>query len=202
VELEQLSRLNEFFKAEQNKAYALVMRSLGDRDDALDVIQDVMCRFVEKYCDKPNKEWAPLFYRMLFNNIKDRQRKESNWRRLMVSKVFLRVNSEAENDGNDIESAVSNTPTMEQRLFDEFVSHQVNTALRSLPDRQRQAFVMRAWLEFDVEQTAMAMQCSKGSVKTHYSRARHALQKQLGNLLDQDTMASSDSSEVNYDKAN
>jgi RNA polymerase sigma-70 factor (ECF subfamily) len=55
----------------------------------------------------------------------------------------------------------------------------IEAALQKLPARQREAFMMRYWEDMDVAETAAAMGCSQGSVKTHCSRAVHTLAKLL-----------------------
>ena len=55
----------------------------------------------------------------------------------------------------------------------------IEKEIEKLPARQREAFLMRYWEEMDVAETAAAMGCSEGSVKTHCSRAVQALSKAL-----------------------
>jgi len=55
----------------------------------------------------------------------------------------------------------------------------IEVEIQKLPGRQREAFLMRYWEEMDVAETAAAMGCSQGSVKTHCSRAVAALSQAL-----------------------
>ena len=55
----------------------------------------------------------------------------------------------------------------------------IEQEVAALPARQREAFLLRYWEELDVAETAAVMGCSEGSVKTHCSRAVHALAKTL-----------------------
>ena len=55
----------------------------------------------------------------------------------------------------------------------------VITALRGLPDRQRQALVLRYYADMSEAQIAEMMDISKGAVKTHTARGLASLRAVL-----------------------
>ncbi len=55
----------------------------------------------------------------------------------------------------------------------------LEAALARLPVRQREAFQLRVWEGLSVDDAALAMSCSAGSVKTHLFRAMQALKGEL-----------------------
>ncbi|MGB5323831.1 MAG: RNA polymerase sigma factor, partial [Pseudomonadales bacterium] len=167
----------------QGRAYRMALVSLRHREDALDAVQDAMMKLVEKYSDKPQEQWAPLFYRILYTRIKDSQRRRVRGGRLFGS-LFGAVASGSE-DEIDVISQVrdASDPDPLRLADDDKFGDALDSALGQLPERQRQAFLLRAWEGLDVGQTATAMGCGEGSVKTHYSRARQSLQRALGDFV-------------------
>jgi RNA polymerase sigma-70 factor, ECF subfamily len=151
--------------------------STGDTDDALDLVQDAMCDFARRYAGRPPEEWGVLFFRVL-------QSRTTDWhRRTMVRRRF-RTWFGSDRDGDDHEDPLQNMPDPGAEDPSEMISRTataaaIEAAVVRLPLRQRQAFLLRAWEGFDVAQTATAMGCSEGSVKTHYSRAVHTLRTLL-----------------------
>ena len=173
--LQRQTRLNRFFADVEKRALRIAEISVRDRDEALDLVQDAMIRLARNYADRPDDEWAPLFYRILRNRIRDWQRKQVVRNRVMV--WFGRGSNE--NDYDPVGSA----PDPAGRTPDQTLqSHQALESLESagLPARQREAFMLRTFEGLDVAGTATAMGCSEGSVKTHYSRAVHSLRETLG----------------------
>ena len=152
---------------------------MSNQDDALEVVQEAMMTLVRQYRHRAESEWGPLFYRILQSRIADWHRR--NWVRTRW-RVWLAESDEASARAND-ESweriPDSHAPDPSQQLAHRRAVHAVESALRELPLRQRQAFLLRVWEGYDVAQTARAMGCSEGSVKTHYSRAVQALRKRL-----------------------
>ena len=149
---------------------------------ALDVVQDAMCKLAEKYGTKPANELPMLFHRILQNTIKDhyrRQKVRSRWTVLFSSLV----SSDSEEDYDPLESMDSADPVRAKNPSDSLQDSQlieiIEKELKMLPARQREAFLLRYWEEMDVAETAAAMGCSEGSVKTHCSRATHTLAEAL-----------------------
>ncbi len=148
----------------------------GNHDEALDIVQDAMLKLVQKYADKPNEEWPPLFIRILQSRIKDwyrRNQVRSKWR------VFLKRDSDEEEMNRLEQLAVDTTLEPARTAKNQQAIEQLDVAIRMLPLRQQQAFMLRVWEGLNEAETAEAMGCSKGSVKTHYSRAIHTLREKL-----------------------
>jgi RNA polymerase sigma-70 factor (ECF subfamily) len=156
------------------------MFAVRDEHAALDVVQDAMLKLTEKYSDKPAEELPMLFQRILQNTIHDhfrRQKVRTTWTTLL-SALGRRDEKDDEYDALEtLEAKSDSNATVDPAL--QFQQSQVmgiiEQALAKLPARQREAFLLRYWEEFDVAETAAAMGCSEGSVKTHCSRAVHAL---------------------------
>ena len=143
----------------------------SNTDEALDLVQDAMLDFVKRYTGRPPAEWHVLFYRILHSRITDWYRRASVRNR--VRHWFGADDEEREDPLNNIADPAA--PDPEELVIRRYTAEALETAVRRLPLRQRQAFLLRAWEGFDVAQTAESMGCSEGSVKTHYSRAVHTL---------------------------
>jgi RNA polymerase sigma-70 factor, ECF subfamily len=178
----QSRALNQFLAGVELKAFKIAQAALRHEDDALDAVQDAMLQLARAYSDRPPEEWKPLFYRILENRIRDMQRRRTVRGRVMAW-LPLRHGEEDDEDFDPVAQAPSTEPQPVRRLeLDEAVGA-LQGALERLPARQQQAFLLRALEGLDVAETAQAMGCSEGSVKTHYFRAVQALRAQLGELL-------------------
>ncbi len=143
----------------------------SNTDEALDLVQDAMLDFVKRYTGRPAAEWHVLFYRILHSRITDWYRRAAVRNR--VRYWFMPDDEEGEDPINTIADPAAPDPA--ELVIRRDTGEALEKAVRQLPLRQRQAFLLRAWEGFDVAQTAAAMGCSEGSVKTHYSRAVHTL---------------------------
>jgi RNA polymerase sigma-70 factor, ECF subfamily len=172
--------LDRFLASIELKAFKIALASLRHEDDALDAVQDAMLQLARAYSDRSPEEWKPLFYRILENRIRDMQRRRSVRGRVMAWLPWRRDDEEDEHD------PIAEAPSADQgppaRLEMEQAMAALEEALQALPERQRQAFLLRNLEGLDVAQTAAAMGCSEGSVKTHYFRAVQALRGRLGDF--------------------
>ncbi len=148
----------------------------SSREDALDLVQDAMLELARRYAKRPADQWRALFYRILQSRIRDwyrRQKVRNRWR--------LWLYQDEHNPGEDPVATLADPTAIDplQQLMESISMDVLQNALRRLPLRQQQVFLLRVWEGLDVKATAAAMGCSAGSVKTHYSRAVHSLRDSL-----------------------
>ncbi|MBA2238014.1 MAG: RNA polymerase sigma factor [Lysobacter sp.] len=165
--------LEQFLAQVGARAFRFAEIGLRQRDDALDAVQDAMIKMLH-YGDRPASEWTPLFWSILRSRIVDIQRRRSFRLRWLAPPAA----SNPDADESPVEWADPGPgPQRSHEARESYL--RLVAALRGLPRRQREAFGLRILEELDVATTARAMGCSEGSVKTHLSRAREALQRQL-----------------------
>ncbi len=172
---EETRALDLFMRGVERRALRMAEFATGNRDEALDLVQDAMLAFVRNYGTRAGAEWPPLFWRVLDSRLNDwhrRQRVRGRW--------WFRP-GEASGEELDLIAAAPDArePGPFARMADGEASAALEAALRELPHRQRQAFLLRTWEGLDVADAALAMRCSEGSVKTHLSRALAALRRAL-----------------------
>lgn len=175
--------LSDFLKSVEKRAFKRAVYALRDEHSALDVVQDAMIRLAEKYGDRPAAELPLVFQRILSNAMMD-------WfRRQKVRNAVMQNLSDFDSSGDSSDfDLLESLQTLEGSLGAESAADtlgrmqtlkQIEVEIEGLPARQREAFLLRYWEEFDVAETASVMGCSEGSVKTHCSRAVRALAKAL-----------------------
>ena len=152
--------------------------STGNRDDALDILQDAMCKLVDKYSKRNPDEWGPLFHTILQRMIVDWYRRHAVRERFRGWFECNHNDDESEDPIQNVKDVYGKTPEQEMRSDKRIAI--IDRVIRELPLRQQQAFLLRALEGFNVKQTARIMKCSDGSVMTHYSRAVHVLREKLG----------------------
>ena len=169
--------IEAFLRSVERRGFLMARLALGNDDDALDAMQDTMMRLVQRYADKPAAEWRPLFYRILHNRITDTRR-----RRTMGSRLFGWLDRRDYDEGQDPLEQIADPAALDPGRIaaSNETAEALMGAVAELPQRQQQAFMLRCWEGLSTAETASAMGCTEGSVKTHYSRAVHALRARLG----------------------
>lgn len=177
-ELHNERQLEQFLAGVERRALRIAEIGVRNRDDAMDLVQDAMIKLARNYAARGAEEWAPLFYRILQNGVRDWHRRQAVRNRVIG--WFGRA--KADDSDYDVVAAAPDpagrSPDVE--LQNAEAMQGLERAMQELPRRQREAFMLRMFEGFDVAGTAAAMGCSEGSVKTHYSRAIHSLRSQLG----------------------
>lgn len=170
------ANLDAFLRSVGRRAQVMAEISTRDREAALDIVQDSMLALASRYAHKPPAEWGPLFQTILQSRIMDWHRTRTRRGKWMTWLAPPKDDPEAD-PWADIPEAESSDPALLlERARD---MEAVTAALEALPLRQQQAFMLRIWEGLDTAETARAMECSEGSVKTHLSRALHSMRATL-----------------------
>lgn len=168
--------IEAFLASIERRAWRMAEIALRDSDEALDAVQDAMIRLVRHYAHKPAEEWPPLFWGILRRRITDLQR-----RRTVRNRILVWTGRTITDDDEELPAweAPDLGPDPSRVLASRQAHAAMSKAIRALPRRQQQAFLLRVLEGLDVADTAKAMGCSEGSVKTHLSRAMEALRTRL-----------------------
>lgn len=172
--------LSDFLASVEKRAFKRSLYHVRDEEAALDIVQESMMKLAENYGDKTAAEWPLLFQRILSNCTLDWFRRRKTRSALFLN--FSDLGEAADGDDFDILDIMDagDSAQSAQDLYSRTQTVQeIESAVQKLPGRQREAFLLRYWEELDVAETAAAMGCSEGSVKTHCSRAIQALSKAL-----------------------
>ena len=175
VSTNTLSDLNQFLIANEKRAYRMAVAAVSDPEEALEIVQDSMLKLARLYAKKTEKEWHILFYRIVQSRIRD-------WyRRQKVRRAALGWLPSSEGDESDpFQQVVTpRTHNPQDMASSDETMKQLDSAIRQLSTRQREAFFLRCWEGMSTSETAKTMKVSEGSVKTHYSRALGALRNAL-----------------------
>lgn len=173
---EEFASIDAFLVHVEKKGYRIALFAVGQHADAIDVLQDAMMKLVSHYLERPSNEWKPLFYRILNNRIMDFHRQQ----KLRNMFFFWRNKDDEENEVPLHESLPDEQAQEPVKVLDKALQQQdVLAVMETLPLKQQQCFLLRSWEGLSVADTATAMGCGQGSVKTHYYRAVQKLKAVL-----------------------
>lgn len=171
LESTQRLALDRFLASVEKRACRMAQIQTRDHDTALDIVQDAMVKLVQNYSDHSEDELSPLFYRILFNRLNDWHRSQKRWWRRFQS-LFDEEDTLAQSESLDEENPLT-------RIQHASALAQLEQAIQQLPRGQQQTFMLRCWDGLSTRETAQAMDCSEGTVKTQYSRAVNALKQKI-----------------------
>ena len=175
--------LSDFLASVERRAFKQCIYAVHEEQAALDIVQDSMMKLAEKYPQRPPAELPLLFQRILQNTIRDhfrRSKVRSTWTILLGNLGMGGDDDDADPlETMEVDDTANIPASPAAQLEQSQVMAAIEAAVKALPGRQREAFMLRYWEELDVSETAKVMGCSEGSVKTHCSRATHALAKVL-----------------------
>jgi len=180
--------LEAFLAEVSDRAFHIALGALWDREVALDVVQEAMLKLVEYYRDRPSDQWPALFRTVLNSKINDERRR----RMIEQGKLkFLSLTGLGQTDQPDT-VAEAELPDGEPRedqfsapesaLHSADLARRIEQAMRSLPWRQRQVFLLREQKGLSIKETADVLGCSENSVKQHHFRAMRLLREQLAEV--------------------
>ncbi len=168
--------MHSFLAEIEGRAFRIAQFATGNRDDALDIVQDAMMKLVQKYSEHAKEEWKALFYSILQTRILDWHRRQSVHSRF---RSWFHWDNDDETEDFIEQQPATDVSAPDIRLQNDQFMTNLNTELSALPLRQQQVFLLRVWEGMDIAQTATVMQCSQSSVKTHYARALEKLRERL-----------------------
>jgi RNA polymerase sigma-70 factor (ECF subfamily) len=176
--------LNDFLKSVEKRAFKRALYNVRNEESALDIVQDSMMRLSIHYGDRNESELQPLFQRILSNAILDWFRRQKTHNSIISNFSDLEGESSENGDFDILESLLSHDGSpVQQSAESQMERYQaletIESEIKELPQRQREAFLLRYWEDMDVAETAETMGCTTGSVKTHCFRAIQTLAKAL-----------------------
>lgn len=168
--------LDKFLADAERRAFRIARLATHCDADALDIVQDAMIKLVQNYRHNMACEWPMLFQTILQNKIMDWHRRQRRQKRLFWWPASDPADDEQTVDGEPPDTIDTNPAHL---LAQANNIETVIKLLETLPLRQQQAFLLRAWEGYDISETAQIMGCSEGSVKTHYFRAQQRIREGL-----------------------
>lgn len=171
--------MEQFLCYIEQRAFHYIRTSVGNIEDTHDIVQESMYKLVQKYAGKSPAEWKPLLYRIMSSKVTDFHRRRAI-REKFIFQTPARVPEEEDYlQSQALDAIARDSEAPLSSLERELRVDKLIQSIRELSLRQQQAFMLRCWEGMSTKDTAIAMGCSEGSVKTHYSRAMIQLREQL-----------------------
>jgi RNA polymerase sigma-70 factor, ECF subfamily len=163
----------ELVAAHQRMVYGLAFNLLGDRDDALDLSQDVFLRVFRTLSRfRGQSALRTWIYRIVVNQARNRQR----WWRRRHRAEQVSLDDYLRNFG-DLEARQDILP--DRLLASKETAAKIWQAMDRLPFDQRTALILREVDGLRYDEIAYSLDIAVGTVKSRLTRARQALRAEL-----------------------
>jgi len=162
----------------QHKIVNLVMRYVRDPDQALDITQEA---FLKAYRALPRFRGDSAFYTWLYRIAVNTAKNYLAAQRRRPMDVDLDLQDPEQ---YDLQSKLKDTDTPEGVTLSRELNQAVQRAIEGLPEDLRTAIVLRELDGMSYEEIAQAMECPVGTVRSRIFRARDAISKKIGHLID------------------
>jgi RNA polymerase sigma-70 factor (ECF subfamily) len=154
--------------------HRLATHLLGDREDALDLSQDVFLRvFRTLHSFRGQSSLRTWIFRIVVNQARNRQR----WWRRRHRAAQVSLDEHIRAHGEVALGTSASTP--EGALARKELAARLQSALQQLPFEQRTAIVLREVDGLSYDEIAFSLGLAVGTVKSRLTRARQALRTEL-----------------------
>jgi RNA polymerase sigma-70 factor (ECF subfamily) len=170
--------LDALVAGHQDRVFSLACRMLGDREDALDVCQEVFLtvfqnlgRFEER------ARFSTWLYRVAVNRCRDELRRRGTVKH--TRPLSLDRPRGEDDERNPGPQPVADGPRPEQRVESRERRAEIEDAVGALPDDLREVVVLRDLQQLSYEELAALLGIPIGTVRSRLHRAREVLRERL-----------------------
>ena len=170
------SAMEDLFARFQKPLFNFFFRMVGKRETAEDLVQETfvkLCRFGNSFRGSDAK-FSTWLYSVAGNQCRDHLRYSAR-----RPEVLLDTIEDSEADGQDDVGPVTQDSPVEEEVLRMETSRIIRTAIDSLPNKEREALILREYNGLDYKEIAEALNCPIGSVKVLIFRARQRLRGKL-----------------------
>ncbi|HOV32663.1 MAG TPA: sigma-70 family RNA polymerase sigma factor [Candidatus Hydrogenedens sp.] len=171
-----LKAFEEIVRRYQGKIYATAYRVTGNREDALDVTQEVLVKAYEKINQwEPRGAFLPWLLRLAVNRSIDYLRKRKRTSHESLDESIAKISE-------DEPQAVSSRTNPSDLARAKEIDDKIRFAMNNLSKTQKTVFVLRYYQGYSLNEIAEHLGCTVGSVKVHLFRALQKVRNELGKI--------------------
>jgi len=169
---DERSTFGELVERHQKKIFQVALSILGDKEEALDITQDVFIKAFRAYNDfRHEASTETWLIRITINRVRDHLRGEK-----LKRLVFLKPGKALD---NEIETVADMDPSPHEKVSGNQLQAIIKEFQLSLRGRQKVVFALRFGSGYTIREISELTGMSQSSVKTHLYRALDKAQTQL-----------------------